>query len=229
MQATTASANHNNICFPTIIAWILATVAGGIIGNALAGLFPPLMLIAMPVISSMTVGIAQGFMLQRFGVSLPRWIVITSLAGLLGCIAGGIGLIVGSGILAALDVLVIGSSHASVAARSATLGLMGGLVTGAIVGYAQRSLLPIASQHRGRWVLASAIGWPIGGAIQSAFIGIWIVDSSFLTLVGTTPLPLPIFLALVGACNWLATGILTSATLTWLLWTNQPRSNPAHY
>ncbi len=224
MQATAYHNRHGDWLF--VPAWILCTAAGGAIGNAIAGLVPTLFLLTLPLLSSISVGIAQGWVVPRLGINARRWLLVNALAGILGWVVGSIALVAGSGILNALDLMVTGMSSASVAARSATMGLMGGLLSGAMVGYAQRSLLPIAPRHRSGWIITSAIGWAVGSAIQFACIGLWIIAAPFPALGGATTLPLPIFLALAGACGWLITGVMTGGVLHWFVWNDQQHLKP---
>jgi hypothetical protein len=224
MQATTYNNRHGDWLF--VPAWILCTAAGGALGNAIAGLVPTLLLLTLPTLSSIIVGIAQGWVVPRLGINARRWLLVTALASILGWVVGSIALVAGSGILSALDLMVTGMSSASVAARSATMGLMGGMLAGAIVGYAQRSLLPIAPRHRPGWIITSAIGWAVGSAIQFACIGLWAAEAPFPALTGATMLPLPIFLALAGACGWLITGAVTGGVLHWLVWIDRHHFKP---
>jgi len=153
-------------------------------------------------------GIVQGIALRRFNPRIWRWILTSSLAGV---VAAGVSFVM----------MLIG-----VLATQTAAGLLAGwacawVVYGAVVGVVLRPITP------GRPVMVASIaGWAAAGILGGVVA--WATDLFLVTMPRNTLMPFPSVsltasvgeLILVGAVYGVVGGAVTGAALVW--WLRQP-------
>lgn len=205
--------------------WALVSGVGGALGGVIAGLTAYHILITAPLGSSIAAGVGQWFVVRRHIPNGREWLLHTVIASVVGVGIAMISTPIVIVALSAVDILVIGSSDASVAARSATIGFLSGAIAGAIVGHAQQTALQRELQRQPGWMLVSSLGWGIGNAIQCSFLLLWAADGVMrqavealaTDLFGISLLYLPILLTSAYALGWLINAGITGIMLRWHL------------
>ncbi len=193
------------------VLWTAGQTMAGVVSCWLGAKVPGIGFLLGPaalLIFGVVAGIVQGFALRRQGPPVWRWILISSLAGV---VAAGV----------SFFTMLMG-----VIATQSSVGLLAGwacawVVYGAVVGVLLRSIA------RGRPVMvASTAGWAAAGILGAVVA--WATDLFLVTMPQNTLMPFPRVslttsvekLILVGAVYGAVGGAVTGAALVW--WLRQP-------
>ncbi len=200
------------------LLWTLATAAGWSVGiivystvqfaiaTVFASILVSLLLVSLGTIVGGTFGgiiatafgFTQGFLLKQYGYSIRQYTKASLIGGIIGGAISAVAIILLSLLLEPIGIKFHWLySQDFVFLTDALFLAMCGLVTGVVIGYRQRRVLPDPFRFTLRWALINAFGWAIGCAI--------IVPASWL-LYGKTVYP---FFGIIG--NYAGQGIITTA------------------
>lgn len=208
----------------TTARWVLACVAGLVVGLPLATLWGVILMrdllpaayrvglsaMALRALGGLVVGgclgVAQAWALRRLypGLSSWRWIGATAAAGYLSALAG----------MVIYGLLMLQFENTPVLAFMLAGPLISGLFGGALYGVAQGLVLDGIVAARGRWVWLVTLGWMLGSVVASLR---WV-----LGLMGVALVPTVAGAVLEG----LALGLVTAGAFRLMPPLTGPRSQP---
>jgi hypothetical protein len=202
---------HHNQQWNVILPWMLATMAGVVLGIlslltlatglALAGTSTVLVGLIGGVGLGGGIGIAQWLVLRRHIASAGWWVLVSAVGGMIGVALG----LVLSDALRPLISTLLGEAIQSrpsgprVSLSGAAAVGAAGAVIGVVLGSAQWLVLRRHARSAGWWILASCLGWMAGLSLSAGTIDV---------------LGIPLSLLVIGIVSGAATGSLLASLLS---------------
>lgn len=210
--------------FPRL-AWLAASLVGGVLGNSAMSPFAPPVLLYLPAVSGMAIVLLQ-WLVVRGRVAQPRIALANVLsASIAGWVLGAIAAILGTTLLNTLNLLAVGQSEPAALLRGATFAAFAGAVMGLAIGQTQAVVLDLSHRQRVAWLLTSSVAWAMGIGLYGAAIAGWVADGPGWRSVmaqlgigtfGAYRIHWVGFLGLLGALSGVVIGGSTGIALTWL-------------
>jgi hypothetical protein len=202
---------HHNKQWNIILPWMLATMAGVVLGIlslltlatglALAGTSTVLVGLIGGAGLGGGIGIAQWLVLRRHIASAGWWVLVSVVGGMIGVALG----LVLSDALRPLISTLLGEAIQSrptgprlALSNTVAVGAAGAVV-GVILGSAQWLVLRRHVRSAGRWIVASCLGWMAGLSLSAGMIDV---------------LGIPLSLLAIGVVSGAATGVLLAYLLS---------------
>ena len=202
---------HHNQQWNVILPWMLATVAGVVLGIlslltlttglALAGTSTVLVGLIGGAGLGGGIGIAQWLVLRRHIASAGWWVLVSIVGGMIGV---ALGLVLEDALRPLISTLLgeaiqSRSSGPRVSLSDTVAVGAAGAVVGAVLGSAQWLVLRRHVRSAARWIVASCLGWMAGLSLSAGTVDV---------------LGIPLSLLAIGVVSGAATGSLLASLLS---------------
>ncbi len=235
-MVTALQRNDTHSPFPSI-AWLVASLGGGVLGSIVMSPFASTMLLHVPAVSGVAIVLMQ-WLVVRGRVAYPRMALANLFSmSITGWVLGAIIAILGTTLLRILNMLAVGQSEPAALLRGAIFAAFAGAVMGLTIGRGQEQILHVPQQYRIVWLLTSSMTWAMGVGLYGAAISVWVMDGPVWRSVmahlsiadfGAHLMHWVGFLGLLGALSGSVIGVSTGIALTWLIKAKQHRQQPSN-